>query len=191
VVTKEARLDPLARSDPGGATARFRDQPDPRPEQQLTGMQYDCFPARGSWKVTDPTWFGYAGLHAKAGQDLGAFVLPEADRVYPGGATPRSLEVVAYDKYACRPGTQTAHTGAYWTNDAGAGVFATGTMGWACALTGSCRTVTDKKGTSAAVQRITANVLSAFAQRHAGATHPSRPNVSRFWLPTKVTTGAA
>ena len=177
VVTKDARLDPLARSDPGGTTARFRDDPDPHPEQQLTGMQYDCFPARGSWVVTDPSWFGYAGLHAKAGQDLGAFVLPEADRVYPGHATPSSVQVVAYDRYACGPGAQTAHTGVYWTDRAGAGVFATGTMGWSCALDGSCATVTDPKATRAAVERITANVLAAFAQPHAGATHPSRPNV--------------
>jgi hypothetical protein len=191
VVTKDAALDPLARADPGGSTARFRDRPEPRPEEQLTGMQYDCFPARGSWVVTDPGWFGYAGLHAHAGEDLGAFVLPEADRAYPGGDTPRSLQVVAYDRYACRPGTETAHTGVYWTNGAGAGVFATGTMGWACALTGSCATVTNRRATSAAVQRITANVLAAFARPHAGATHPSSPNLARFWLPARVTSGAA
>jgi hypothetical protein len=191
VVTKDATLDPLARSNPGGTTARFRDPPDPRPEEQLTGMQYDCFPARGSWVVTDPHWFGYAGLRVRAGQDLGAFVLPEADRVYPGRSTPASLEVVAYDRYACGPGTETAHTGVYWTNAAGAAVFASGTMGWACALTGSCATVTDARATRATVERITANVLSAFAQPHAGLIHRSSPNVSRFWLPARVTTGAA
>ncbi|MGZ4603474.1 MAG: N,N-dimethylformamidase beta subunit family domain-containing protein [Kineosporiaceae bacterium] len=191
VVTKDAQLDPLAATDPGGATTRFRDEPDPRPEQQLTGMQYDCFPARASWVVTDPGWFGYAGLGARASEDLGAFVLPEADRVYPGPHTPSSLEIVAYDRYACRPGTLTAHTGVYWTNAAGAGVFAAGTMGWACALAGSCATVTDRRTTSRAVATITANVLDAFAQPHAGAAHAARPNVSRFWLPARVTSGAA
>ena len=191
VVTKDARLDPLAGTDPGGTTARFRDSPSPRPEQQLTGMQYDCFPARASWVVTDPRWFGYGGLGLHAGQDLGAFVLPEADRVYPGPATPRSLQVVAYDRYACRPGTVTAHTGVYFTNAAGAGVFATGTMGWACALAGSCETVTDPAATRRAVERITANVLAAFALPGAGARHPSQPDVDRFWLPTRVTSGAA
>jgi N,N-dimethylformamidase beta subunit-like, C-terminal len=191
VVTKDASLDPLAARDPAGATTRFRDRPGARPEQQLTGMQYDCFPARGSWLVTDPTWFGYAGLHARAGQDLGAFVLPEADRVYPGPSTPRSLQVVAYDRYACRPGTETAHTGVYWTDAAGAGVFATGTMGWACALEGSCETVTDRRATRRAVEQITANVLTVFARPHAGAEHPSHPNVPRFWLPARVTSGAA
>jgi hypothetical protein len=191
IVTKDAALDPLRASDPAGTTARFRDQPDPLPEQQLTGMQYDCFPARGSWVVTDASWFGYAGLRVHAGEDLGAFVLPEADRVYRGPATPRSLEVVAYDRYACRPGTETAHTGVYWTDAAGAGVFATGTMGWACALVGSCETVTDPRTTSRAVERITVNVLAAFAHPHAGKQHPSRPNVSGFWLPSQVTSGAA
>jgi len=191
VVTKDARLDPLTATDPGGTTARFRDSPSPRPEQQLTGMQYDCFPARASWVVTDPGWFGYAGLGLHAGHDLGAFVLPEADRVYPGPATPRSLQVVAYDRYACRPGTLTAHTGVYFTNAAGAGVFATGTMGWACALAGSCETVTDRQATKRAVERITVNVLAAFALPRAGAAHASQPNAGRFWLPTRVTTGAA
>ena len=82
-------------------------------------------------------------------------------------------------------------TAILWTNAAGAGVFASGTMGWACALTGSCTTVTDRKATSAAVERITANLLDAFARPHAGAVHPSKPNISRFWLPTTVTSGAA
>jgi hypothetical protein len=64
-------------------------------------------------------------------------------------------------------------------------------MGRACALTGSCATVTDARATRAAVERITANILVAFAQPHAGALHPSKPDVSRFWLPARVTTGAA
>jgi hypothetical protein len=79
----------------------------------------------------------------------------------------------------------------YWTNAAGAGVFATGTMGWACALTGSCETVTDRRGTARDVAAITANVLTAFAAPHAGLTHPSRSNIGRFWLPARVTSGAA
>ena len=47
------------------------------------------------------------------------------------------------------------------------------------------------RATRAAVERITANILVAFAQPHAGALHPSKPDVSRFWLPARVTTGAA
>ena len=62
-------------------------------------------------------------------------------------------------------------------------MFATGTMGWACALTGSCQTVTDRRGTARDVTSITANVLTAFAAVHAGLAHPSRPNLGRFWLP--------
>ena len=189
VGAKDRSLDPLAASDPGGATARFRDEPAPRREEALTGMRYDCFPAETSWTVVDPAWWGYAGTGVTAGERLPGVVGPEADRVYPVDGRPKPLEIVAYQPYSCGPSARTVHTGVYWVSPSGAGVFSAGTMRWPCSTEVGC---TDVPGTrSAAVTtRVTINVLTAFAEPLAGRAHPATDNVARFALPTRATTHA-
>jgi len=176
---KSPSLDPLAASDPAGATSRFRDNPHPRPEEALTGMRYDCYPAKADWVVSDATWWGYAGTGLRDGDRLPDLVGPESDRVYPSADRPSPMDVVAYTRLSCG-GHETAQTGVYWSNPAGAGVFAAGTMGW--------RTADDPVGRTVAT--ITDNVLRAFASPHAGAANPPTENVDRFWLPEKVTSGS-
>jgi hypothetical protein len=189
VGAKNASLDPLASSDPKGATARFRDAPAARTEEALTGMRYDCYPAETSWTVVDPGWWGYAGTDVKAGERLDGVVGPEADRVYPVAGRPTPEEVVAYQPYSCGPGARTAHTGVYWVAPSGAGVFTAGTMRWPCASQIGCTHVPGKR-TSAVVSRVTMNVLTAFATAKAGAQHPAKDNVAKFALPTRATTHA-
>lgn len=189
VGSKDAALDPLARTDPGGATARFRDRPGPRPEESLTGMRYDCFPAETSWTVVDPAWWGYSGTGVSAGEKLAGVVGPEADRVYPATTRPVPEEIVAYQRYSCGPSAVTAHTGVYWVAPSGAGVFAAGTMRWPCATEPGCTRVPGRR-TPTVVARITTNVLTAFAVPMAGRTHPAHDNVARFPLPGRATTHA-
>ena len=189
VGAKNAHLDPLAASDPGGATARFRDAPAPRQEEALTGMRYDCFPAETSWTVVDPAWWGYAGSGVTAGETLEGVVGPEADRVYPGPTRPRPMEIVAYQPYSCGPSARTAHTGAYWVSPSGAGVFDAGTMRWPCSTEVGCTDVPGTR-TAAVTTRVTLNILAAFAEPLAGRTHPATDNVARFPLPTRATTHA-
>jgi hypothetical protein len=188
--TKNAAADPLRFTDPGGTTARFRDAPQARPEEQLTGMRYDCFPAEASWTVTDPTWWGYAGAGVHAGEKLEGVVGPEADRVYPAATRPVPEEVVAYQRYTCGGRGGTAHTGVYWTAPSGAAVFAVGTMRWVCALETHCTHVPGVRS-SQVVNRVTTNVLTAFAEPRAGLVHPARDTVSTYWLPARSTTGAS
>jgi len=176
---KSPSLDPLAVTDPAGATSRFRDNPHPRPEEALTGMRYDCYPAKADWVVSDASWWGYAGTGLHDGDRLPDLVGPESDRVYPSADRPSPMDVVAYTRLSCG-GHETAQTGVYWSNAAGAGVFAAGTMGW--------RAGADPVGL--AVATITDNVLRAFASPHAGRTSPAVENVDRFWLPAKVTSGS-
>jgi hypothetical protein len=190
VGTKDASLDPLVHADPSGATARFRDPPDPRREEDLTGMRYDCFPADAAWTVIDPSWWGYAGTGVRQGQKLPGLVGPETDRVYPTSTRPRPMTVVGYSRFPCGPGRPTAQTGVYWAARSGAGVFATGTMRWACALGDTCRKVPDA-GVRRVVRAVTTTVLAAFAQPRAGASHPATDNVGRYWLPTGSTGTAA
>ena len=176
---KSPSLDPLAASDPAGATSRFRDNPHPRPEEALTGMRYDCYPAKADWVVSDASWWGYAGTGLRDGDRLPDLVGPESDRVYPSADRPAPMDVVAYTRLSCG-GHETAQTGVYWSNPAGAGVFAAGTMDW--------RAADDPVGRTVAT--ITDNVLRAFASPHAGAANPPAENVGRFWLPEKVTSGS-
>jgi hypothetical protein len=190
VGAKNARLDPLSASDPGGTTARFRDAPAPRPEEGLTGMRYDCFPADTSWTVSDPTWWGYEGTGVRAGEKLPGVVGPEADRVYPVATRPRPLQIVAYQPYACGPTSRTVHTGAYWVAPSGAGVFTAGTMRWPCSTEAACTHVPGSR-TAAVTARVTTNVLTAFSEPLAGRAHPATDNVARFALPTRATTHAA
>jgi N,N-dimethylformamidase beta subunit-like protein len=189
VGTKDAGLDPLARSDPSGATARFRDRPAARREEDLTGMRYDCFPADASWTVTEPHWWGYAGTGVRQGQQLAGLVGPESDRVYPAPTRPRPMTVVGYSRFLCGPGRPTAQTGVYWVARSGAGVFATGTMRWSCALRTTCAET--PASVRRIVRRVTITVLTAFAQPRAGVRHPAVDTVGHFWLPTTGTGTAA
>jgi hypothetical protein len=187
VGAKDATLDPLAATDPGGATARFRDPPGARSEEDLTGMRYDCFPAETSWTVVDPTWWGYAGTGVTAGERLAGVVGPEADRVFPVADRPVPEEVVAYQPYSCGRSARTAHTGVYWVARSGAAVFAVGTMRWPCASQVGCTGVPGRRS-AVVVTGVTINVLTAFAQPRAGLTHPARDNVASFPLPAGTTT---
>ncbi len=191
VTTKSARLDPLATTDPHGATARFRDAPAARPEELLTGMRYDCFPAQSDWVVSDATWWGYAGTGLQDGQRLKGLVGPEADRVYPSADRPTPEQVVAYVKYPCGGRGATAHTGVYWVAPSGAGVFVAGTMRWPCALdVVECRDVPGAEDRRL-VRQVTRTIVTGFGEPKAGLRHPAVENVARFWLPTRSTTGAS
>jgi hypothetical protein len=189
VATKDASLDPLARTHPSVATARFRDAPDPRREEDLTGMRYDCFPADAAWTVTDASWWGYAGTGVRQGQQLPGLVGPETDRVYPAPTRPRPMTVVGYSRFLCGPGRPTAQTGVYWVARSGAGVFAAGTMRWACALRDTCARVPD--AARRVVRAVTTTVLVAFARPRAGASHRATDTVGRYWLPSGSTGTAA
>jgi hypothetical protein len=186
VGAKDAALDPLAASDPGGATARFRDPPAPRSEEALTGMRYDCFPAETSWTVADPSWWGYTGTGVTAGEKLAGVVGPEADRVYPTSGRPVPEQIVAYQPYSCGGKGQTEHTGVYWVAPSGAAVFAAGTMRWVCALQVGCTGVPGTRA-AAVLAQVTTNLLTAFAQPRAGLTHPARDTVGHFRLSARAT----
>jgi hypothetical protein len=161
-----------------------------RPEEDLTGVRYDCFPAAAAWTVTDPTWWGYRGSGVTAGMRLGGLVGPESDRVYAVPGRPRPTEVVAYTRFACGRGT-TAHSAVYAVRPSGAAVFSAGTMYWPCALQqDGCRYVPDRTARDV-VRTVTRNVLSAFAEPRAGQRHPAVDTVDHFWLPPTSTTGAS
>jgi len=183
VIYKSAAEDPV-----GGAesTARFRDPPRGLTERELIGQQYECFPATGKFTIATPRFFGFAGTNVQKGDTIPAILDIEVDRAYPGGPTPKNLEVVAASPTKC-DGAATTSTATYYTHSSGAGVFSTGTMGWVL------RGLRDSAPTRAFdfTSKVTLNIMNAMISGQMGAQFPASPNLDRFDLPKRNTTGKA
>ena len=176
----DAFLDPLRDARPRQATARFRDAPAARPEQELIGMMYECYPVDEDYVVVSPRWWGFRGTGMGRGDRVPGLVGPEADRVYPGRTLPRPLQILSHTAYSCRGVTTTAQS-VYYTTRSGAGVFSAGTLRWGCAIVDRC----DRRlgqVTSRFVRAVTGNLLRGFAAGPVGRRHPALDNVRDFGL---------
>jgi hypothetical protein len=176
----DAWRDPV--TDPARRTTRWRDGPAPDPEQRLVGSAYECFPVDAPFQVVTPGWWGFRGTGVRRGSSFPRLVGDEADRVYPGPGTPRPLQVLANVVYSCG-GVPTSAQATYYTDRSGAGVFATGTLRWTCALTGGCFGVRMGPRTVRFVRHVTRTVVSTFARGPVGDRLPAHDNVARFDLP--------
>jgi N,N-dimethylformamidase beta subunit-like protein len=177
----DAHLDPLRDERPAEATSRFRGAPAPRPEHELIGMQYECYPVDVDYVVVSPRWWGFARTGFGYGDRAPGLVGPEADRVYPDRDSPRRLQVLSHTPYDCR-GTTTWAQSVYYTTRSGSGVFTAGTLRWGCALIDACERVLGDR-TREFVRIVTGNVLREFATGPVGRRHPARENVDEFDLP--------
>ncbi len=97
-----AHLDPWRDVRPAEATSRFRDAPVARPEHDLLGVQYECYPVDVDLVVASPRWWGFRGTGVRRGDRVPGLIGPEADRVYPDDRLPRPLEVLGHTPYECR-----------------------------------------------------------------------------------------
>lgn len=176
-----AHLDPLRESDPTASTSRFRDEPAADGENDLVGMLYECYPVDTDYRVVSPTWWGFRGTGVRHGSRIHGLVGPESDRVYPDASTPRPLQVLSHSTFDCR-GAGTSTQSVYYTTPSGAGVFTAGTLRWGCALVDRCERPLGR-ATRRFAQRVTANVIRAFAQGPVGLRHPATDNVADFDLP--------
>lgn len=174
---KSAGSDPAYGTDDPDVTARFRDPPAPSPEETLVGLSYNCFPARGAYRVETPDFWGFAGTGVQRGTVFPGLVGVEIDRAWPLPDTPRPLQVVASSPVLCH-GLPTVAQSSYYTTRSGAGVFSVGTMNWTCALAAECRPPSDVTAAGVAfVQKVTDTVLRAFAQGPAALQHPALDNL--------------
>ncbi len=163
-------------------TVRFRDEPNARPERSLVGMDYECYPATGRYTVTSRDFFLFDGLAPRA--PLTDLVAVEVDRAYPLPGTPKSLQIVANSPTDCA-GVPTVSTSTYYDTASGAGVFATGTMGWV--LNGM--RPGSPRDTRQFVRAVTSRLLERMLDGPLGERYPSRPNLDRFELGAQNTTG--
>ena len=159
-----AHLDPLYAQGSPDATANFREAPDPRPEHDLLGMQYECYPVDTDYVVVSPGWWGFRGTGVRRGDHVPGLVGPEADRVYPDARLPRPLQVLSHSPYSCR-GVATSAQSVYYSTPSGAGVFNAGTLRWGCAMVDRC-----ERPLGRATQRFTRTVTGTLVTEFAAGT---------------------
>jgi len=179
---KDAAIDPLYGRDDAETTQQWRDAPDPRPESVLTGVFYECNPVSAPWVVYDPSSWIFAGTGAYKGERFPGMVGPEYDRVNPAVPFPRPLQVLAHSPLTC-DGFATFSDSAYYTVGSGAGVFASGTMRWVCAMRGPSCGHGVTRAAERFVDRATENLLRVFAAGPAGRPHPAVDNIARVKPP--------
>jgi hypothetical protein len=174
-----ARADPAWRTAPGEVTTNWREPPVGQPESSLLGQLYECNPTLADGVVVQPGSWLLAGTGLDAGSKLPNLVGPEYDRVTPGFPTPRGVELVLHSPLRCRFRDSYSDV-TYYTAASGAGVVDTGTSSWICQIDQVCAAGRNSPKTSAAVRRITLNLLRGFAAGPAGREHPSRSNLDQF-----------
>jgi hypothetical protein len=179
---KAAVLDPLFGKDNADTTQQWRDPPEPRPESVLTGVLYECNPVSAPWVVYDPSSWIFAGTGARKGERFAGMVGPEYDRLNPAVPYPRPLQVLAHSPLTC-DGFSTFSDSAYYTVASGAGVFASGTMRWVCAMRGPHCGHGLTWAAERFVDRATQNLFRAFAAGPAGRSHPARDNIAQVKPP--------
>lgn len=147
-VYKSRSLDPEKR-----ATIRFRDVG--QGDSELTGVTYNCFPARGSFTVTKPTSWVFDGTGVSKGDTFKDVVATEIDTLQ---VQQKNVTVLADSPATCGK-HHTRSTMILRAEASGAFTFATGSMGWvAKALRG------DAPASSIDfVRQVTDNVLQATA----------------------------
>ena len=178
----DAHLDPLYAQGSEEATALFREPPAARPEHDLLGMQYECYPVDTDYVIVSPRWWGFRGTGVRLGDHVAGLVGPEADRVYPDHRLPRPLQVLSHSPYSCR-GVTTTSQSIYYTTRSGAGVFSAGTLRWGCAIIDACdRPLGPTTRRFAGI--VTDNLVRAFAGGPVGRRSPARDNVDQFDLST-------
>lgn len=170
-------------------TGMWRADPDPDPENSLTGMLYEAFPADADLAIHDPQFFLFEGLGLRRGSAVPGIVATEIDRAYPVAGTPKNLQVVAHSPVpiAGRPPTHSDMT--YYTTSSDAGVLAVGTMGWCLALRGTSRKHRIDHSSVEFARTVTRRLFKAMAQGPLGKAHPARGNLDSIGASPMTSTG--
>ena len=173
---RKADADPITAEDPLQSTVQWRNAPLNQPESELIGVQYFAAGVTAAMKLVNTDNWVFAGVDLSAGRTLRKLITIEADGLGPISREPENLEVLASSPVQFKE-SKYNHAMTYYSADSGAGVFATGTIGWIHALDTS--TWGDDK-VSGVVRGVTTNVLQAFAAGPTGAIHPSTGNANRY-----------
>ncbi|SDB79907.1 hypothetical protein GA0111570_101179 [Raineyella antarctica] len=183
---RDAGADP--KHDAVDTTVKFRSRPMPDPENSLTGMLYECFPAYGAMVVQDPTFPLFAGTGVKKGDRIPGVVGIEIDRAYPIPGTPASLTVVAHSPVTCGTSKQTFSDMTYY-NAGTSGVWATGSMMWVKVLNGPNAKYGITDASVSFVKRVTTNAFVQMAKGNGQGGLSTTPNLAQLGASTSTATG--
>lgn len=151
-------------------TIRFRDSN--RPESALTGQNYNCFPAVGSFQVSAPHSFIFRSTHAKMGDSYPGIIGPEVDHVGVPSRFVGRVQVVSRSVVACGAEKNKFNTSnmVYGVSPSGAGTISVGTMMWV--ERGLTNSVSARTRTF--VTQVTENLLTAAASGPLGLKYPAK-----------------
>lgn len=186
---RDAAEDPLNGVGPSGeVTGNTWDSPPTNyNEDSLTGegySGYDVGTERFPFVVFDASNWIFAGTGLKKGDAIPDVIKSDIDHVDLDAGYPSDLEVLGHSplpipEIYTNQGDWSGRTYSdltYWTSPSSrAGVIDTGDVNWIAALT-FCPTKSSCPAPF--IDKITGNMLRAFGQGPAGATHPSRNNLS-------------
>jgi hypothetical protein len=129
--------DPIATTDPGLTTVRWRDTPVSRPENALLGVMYEADFTWGlgfPWIVANADHWIYHGTGLRSGDVIPDLVGYEYDRVFDYGATPEQITLLADSPIKLPDGRSGTHNAVLRTAPHGALTFSAGTNYWPWAL---------------------------------------------------------
>ena len=135
VCYRKARLDPYRRRHPEAVTTQWRQGPAATPESTLTGSVYGDLGVRGTFTVTDPGFFAFAGTGAVRGAKYAGLTAGETDRVYPKAvrrafAYAKKLHIFAHSPASGKHDSRGWSDSTFYVAPSGAGVLNMGTMAW-------------------------------------------------------------
>ena len=136
-------------------TIRFRDVG--QSDSELTAVTYNCFPAKGSFTISDPTSWVFDGTGVRKGQTFNGIIATEIDKLVVRSSR---VHVLANSPATC--GRRKTHSMMVLRSEpSGVFTFASGTMGWVSkAMRGS-----SGKDTLQFVNQVTDNLLLRAAAR--------------------------
>jgi hypothetical protein len=169
VCYRDAKIDPIALTDPREVTVRWSDKPLNNPENALLGEIYGGIADSPASLLLAPGAAPFVtGTKLSVGSSLPGLVGGEYDHIYQNGATPSSLSILASSPLKCNKasscpssGTDVANATLY-TAASGSKVFDAGTFYWGWGLDDDSF---DPKTplriySTPAFQKFTANLLS-------------------------------
>jgi hypothetical protein len=171
------QLDPLYGTQNDLVTSDWREPPNPDPESSLIGTLYEGYPAIADFVVLTPDAWLFQGTGVRQGTSFPVLVGIEYDRVTPGFPLQRPIQVLSHSPLTCN-GVASFADSAYYTHPSGAGVFNTGTMRWVEAFGPPLYGWGITSSASEFTRRVTANVLTAFADGPAAAKYAARDNLA-------------
>ena len=169
-------LDPMYGKNNALVTSDWPEPPDSDPESSLTGTKYESNPVDADYVVATPDAWLFAGTGVRKGTRFTGLVGIEYDRVNPDSTVERPIQILSHSPVTCR-GVNSYSDSAYYTHDSGAGVFNAGTMRWVFSM-GGTRMFGLNARSARFTQRVTTNVLHAFADGPAAKKYPAQDNLN-------------